>query len=157
MRRVILAAGLSVLVGLAACDSSKTAASKAGDVAAPPPPKSMARSQQMYQGQEMISKIDTAAISVRSAGVLDMAVAGSVGMAGYKNAAFLPRINAAPPKDGVYEVDVVADKPAAPGAAAVTPIEIKKAWSPYPAEHLKGVKFFAQTNSVVAMLPAAAP
>ena len=149
MRRVILAAGLSVLIGLAACDSSKTA-----EVAAtPPPPKSMARSQQMYQGQELISKIDAAAISVRSAGVLDINVTGSVGMAGYKNAAFLPRINAAPPKDGVYEVDVVADKPATPGAPAVTPIQIKKGWSPYPADHLKGVKFFAKTNAVVAMLP----
>ena len=150
MRRVILAAGLSVLASLAACDSSKTA-----NVAAPPPPpKSMARSQQMYQGQEMISKLDTAAISVRSPGVLDMNAAGSVGMAGYKNAAFLPRINPAPPKDGIYEVDVVADKPAAPGAAVVTPIEVKKAWAPYPADHLKGVKFFAKSNSVVAMLPA---
>jgi hypothetical protein len=153
MRRVILAAGLCVLAGLAACDSSKPA-----EVAAsPPPPKSMARSQQMYQGQEMIAKIDTADISIRSPTVLDMHVAGSVGMAGYKNAAFLPRINAAPPKDGVYEVDVVADKPASPGAAAVTPIEVKKAWSPFPAEHLKGVKFFSQGNSVAAMLPPPKP
>ena len=111
MRRVILAAGLCVLTGLAACDSSKPTT-----VAAPPPPKSLARSQQMYQGQELISKIDTAEISIRSPTVLDMHVAGSVGMAGYKNAAFLPRINPFPPKDGVYEVDVVADKPATPGA-----------------------------------------
>ena len=101
----------------------------------------------------MISKIDTAAIKPGKPGVLEVDVDGSVGMAGYKNAAFLPRINAAPPKDGVYEVDVVADKPTPAGAAAATPIDVKGAWSPYPAEHLKGVKFMAKTNSVVAMLP----
>jgi hypothetical protein len=64
-----------------------------------------------------------------------------------------PPACAAPPKDGIYEVDVVAEGPAAPGAAASTPIKIEKGWSPYPSEHLKGVKFMAKTNSVVAMLP----
>ena len=150
MRSVILAAGLIAGLGLSACDSSKTDTSAA---APPPPPKDMARSQQMYAGQEMISKIDTAAIKPGKPGVLEVDVDGSVGMAGYKNGALLPRINAAPPKDGIYEVDVVADRPAAAGAAAPTPIKIEKGWSPYPAEHLKGVKFMAKTNSVVAMLP----
>ncbi|MFI4966028.1 MAG: hypothetical protein ACHP9T_11765 [Caulobacterales bacterium] len=149
MRSVILAAGLTAVLGLSACDSSKTAAA-----AAPPPPKDMARSQQMYAGQEMISKVDTATLKVGAPGTLDMTAAGSVSMAGYKNAGFLPRINPGPPKDGIYEVDVVADKPATAAAAAATPIDVKGAWSPYPADHLKGVKFIAKTNSVVAMLPA---
>ena len=148
MRRVLTAACLTALIGLSACDSKEEAA------APPPPPKSMARPQQMYAGQEQIAKLDSASIKVSAPGKLEMDAAGSVGMAGYKNAAFLPRINAAPPKDGVYEVDVVADRPATPGAAVVTPIEIKKAWAPYPTDHLKGVKFFAKSNSVVAMLPA---
>ncbi|HEX4710743.1 hypothetical protein [Phenylobacterium sp.] len=149
MRRVFITAGLTALIGLAACDSKTEEAA-----APPPPPKSLARPQQMYAGQEQISKIDSATIKVSSPGRLDMDATGSVGMAGYKNAAFLPRINAAAPKDGVYEVDVVADRPATPGAAVVTPIEVKKAWPSYPADHLKGVKFIAKTNSVVAMLPA---
>src|SRR6185437_14482547 len=111
-------------------------------------PKYSGRSQQMYQGQEMIDKIDTASIKLGKPGTLDMQASGSVGMPGYKNAAFLPRINAAPPKDGVYEVDAVADKPAS-GTPAPTPIEIKGDWSPYPADHLEGVKFISKTNSVV--------
>lgn len=153
MRSVILAAGLFAAIGLSACDSSKT-----DDAAAPPPPpKSMARQAQFYAGQEQVSKVDTATISVGAAGALTMNASGSVGMAGYKNAGFVPRINAAPPKDGVYEVDVVADRPTPAGAAVVTPIEVKGSWSPYPSEHLKGVKFIAKTNSVVAMLPAAKP
>ncbi|THD54385.1 hypothetical protein [Phenylobacterium sp.] len=151
MRRVILAAGLFAALGLAACDSSKSEDTAA---APPAPPKSMARQAQFYAGQEQISKVDTATVKVGKAGVLEMQASGGVGMPGYKNAGFVPRINAAPPKDGVYEVDVVADKPATPGAAAATPIEVKGAWSPYPVEHLKGVKFIAKTNSVVAMLPA---
>lgn len=153
MRSVILAAGLFAALGLAACDSSKTDSSAAA--ATPPPPKDMARSQQMYAGQEMISKIDTASIKPGKPGVLEVAVDGSVAMAGYKNAALLPRINAAPPKDGIYEVDVVADRPATPGPPAPTPIKIEKGWSPYPADHLKGVRFMAKTNAVVAMLPPA--
>jgi len=150
MRRVILAAGLLAVLGLSACDSSKT-----DDVAAatPPPPKDLARSQQMYQGQEMVSKITSASIKVGKPGVLDVVVDGSVDGPGYKNATLLPRINAFPPKDGVYDVDVVADKPASGGAGASTPVEIKTGWSPYPSDHLKGVKFFSKTNTVVAMLP----
>jgi hypothetical protein len=151
MRCVILAAGLFAALGLSACDSSKT-----DDAPVAVAPKSMARQAQFYAGQEQVAKLDSASIEVGKAG-LEMKAAGSVGMAGYKNAGFVPRINAAPPKDGVYEVDAVADKPATPGAAAPTPIELKGAWSPYPAEHLKGVKFISKTNSVVAMLPAAKP
>jgi hypothetical protein len=152
MRSVILAAGLIAVLGLSACDSSKTDIAAAPT--APAAPKYSGRSQQMYMGQDMISKIDTAAIKVGKPGVLDVVVTGGVDGPGYKNEALLPRINAAPPKDGVYEVDVVADKPATQGAAAATPVEVKKGWSPYPAEHLKGVKFISKTNSVVAMLPA---
>jgi hypothetical protein len=151
MRVLIVAASLAALVGLSACDSSKTDA--ADTAAAPAPTKSMARSQQMYAGQEPIEKVDTATIVVGAPGTLVMKASGGVGQAGYKNAVFLPRINAAPPKDGVYEVDVVADKPEM-GATVETPIEVKGSWTPYPADHLKGVKFIAKTNSVVAMLPA---
>ena len=151
MRTVILAAGLFAALGLSACDSSKT---DTAAPAAPAAPKYLGRSQTMYQGQEMVDKIDTASIKVGKAGSLEMQASGSVGSAGYTKSGFLPRINAGPPKDGVYEVDVVADKPATAGAAAATPIAVKGAWSPYPADHLKGVKFIGKTNSVTAMLPA---
>jgi hypothetical protein len=150
MRSVILAAGLvAAAIGLSACDSSKTETA-----AAPAAPKYVGRSQQMYQGQEMVTKLDTATIKVGAAGTLDMMASGSVPSAGYKNAGFLKRILAGPPKDGIYEMDVVADAPPPAGAAAVTPIEVKGGWEKYPADHLKGVKFISKTNSVTAMLPA---
>jgi hypothetical protein len=151
MRRVILAAGLfAAALGLSACNSKSD---DAAATAPPPPPKDTARSQTMYQGQELIQKVDAGDIKAGKAGTLDMEAKGTVGMAGYAKATFLNRINAYPPKDGIYDVDVVADKPAA-GAAVETPIEVKGAWSPYPADHLKGVRFMSKTNSVVVMLPA---
>jgi hypothetical protein len=156
MRSVILAAGLFAALGLSACDSSKTSDTAAAP-AAPAAPKYVGRSQQMYQGQEMVTKVDSGAIKVGKDGTLDMQASGSVPAAGYKNAGFLKRIYAGPPADGIYEMDVVADAPTPPGAAAPTPIEVKGGWEKYPADHLKGVKFISKTNSVVAMLPAAKP
>ena len=151
MRSVILAAGLFAALGLSACDSSKTETAAAPAAAAP---KYVGRSQQMYQGQEMISKVDAATIKVGKDGTLDMQASGSVPGPGYKNAGFLKRIYAGPPKDGIYEMDVVADAPASAGAAAATPIEVKGGWDKYPADRVKGVKFISKTNSVTAMLPA---
>jgi hypothetical protein len=150
MRRVILAAGLCAALGLAACDSSKTDTTAAAP-AAPAAPKYFGRSQQLYAGQEMVTKVDTATVAVGKGG-LEMHATGSVDMPGYTKAGFLQRVNPGAPKDGVYDVDVVADKPAT-GTAAATPIEVKGAWDSYPKDHLKGVRFISKTNSVVAMLP----
>lgn len=150
MRSVIVAASFAALLGMTACDKAKTAA--VDTVATPVAQKSMARMVQMYAGQEQISKVDTATILVSAPGTLEMKASGSVDGTGFKNAGFLPRINAASPKNGIYEVDVVADRPTAPGAAAATPIAVNGPWS-YPADHLKGVKFISKTNSVVTMLP----
>ena len=150
MRYVILAASLvAAALVLAACDSSKPAATTAE---APAAPKYQARSQQMYAGQEMVDKVDSATIKAGKGG-LEMEAKGSVSMPGYTKAGFLRRIYAAPPKDGIYELDAVADKPAS-GTAAPTPIDIKGSWDDYPKEHLKGVKIISKTGSVVAMLPA---
>ena len=149
MRSVILAAGLFAALGLTACDSSK---SDAAATAQPAAPKYVGRSQQMYQGQELISKVDVGSISLGKDGAIEMTAKGSVPMAGFKNPGFLKRVLYATPKDGIYEMDVVADRPAT-GAAAVTPIEAKGPWE-HPNEGVKGIRFIAKDNSVVAMLPA---
>jgi hypothetical protein len=152
MRGVILAAGLVACLGLAACEQSKSEASESVTAA---PKRSLSRQAQMYAGQEQIQTVSTAAIVVDKAGGLDMKAAGEAAAPGYVHAGFLPRINAAPPADGVYEVDVVAEKPAGVGAIAATPIDVKGGWANYPKDHLKGVKFIAKGNSVTAMLPPA--
>ena len=147
MRIGILAAGLVTAVGLSACEQKTQTAE------APAAPKYIGRSQTMYQGQELISKVDSGTVAVGKNGAIEMTASGSVPTAGYKNPGFLKRILYATPKDGIYEMDVVADRPATPGAAAVTPIEAKGPWE-HPNDGVKGVRFIAKDNSVVAMLPA---
>lgn len=150
MRRVLMAAGLTALLGLSACQAQQ-------EVAAPPPPapKSTARQQQMYAGQEQLQSVTSASIAVERPGVLTLKANGATPTAGYSNLGFLRRIYPAPPKDGIYEMDVVGDEPSGPAAQVVTPVEVKGGWEPYPAERLKGVKFISKTGSVVAMLPPA--
>jgi len=149
MRRAILAAGVVIaVIGLSACEQkTETAAATA-----PAAPKYIGRSQTMYQGQELIQKVDSGTVALGKDGAIEMTVKGTVPMAGYKNPGFLKRILYAEPKDGIYEMDVVADKPAS-GTPAPTPIEVKGPWE-HPSEGVKGVRFIAKDNSVVAMLPA---
>jgi hypothetical protein len=149
MRGVLTAAGLAALVCLAGCSKP---APEAAAPAAPAAPKGVGRMQQFYAGQDQIEAVDSGTIAVTKDG-LSMTVKGTAAGPGYINAGFMRRIYAAQPKDGVYEMDVVADKPAAAGAAAPTPIEVKGAWADYPKDRLKGVKFMTKTNTVVVMLP----
>jgi hypothetical protein len=151
MRAVLLAAGLAACLGLAACQQSSSEANET----APPPKKDLGRSRMMYQGQEPIVKVDAATVELGKSGdSLILKATGSAAGPGYTDAQFLPRIYPAPPPDGIYEVDVVATKPAG-AAAAPTPIEVKGEWSSYPKERLKGVRFMAKTNAVEAALPPA--
>lgn len=137
-------------LALAGCQQSSSQASET----APPPKKDLGRSRMYYQGQDMIVQVQSATVEPGAKGdSLILKASGQAAGAGYTDAQFLPRIYPAPPPDGIYEVDVVATKPAA-GAAVTTPIEVKGEWSAYPKAHLKGVRFMARTNSVEAALPA---
>jgi len=151
MRGVLMSVGLVALLGLSACGEPKSETTAA---AAPAPVKSLGRQQQFYAGQEQLESVSSATISVDKSGALVMHANASAPGAGYTNLGFLRRIYAGPPKDGIYELDVVGDKPAA-GAAVVTPVEVKGAWDGYPKQYLKGVRLMTKTNSVVAMLPPA--
>lgn len=146
-----IVAALTAVLMVSAC-SEKPAAK---EEAAAAPEKSYGRPAQMYQGQGLVDSVQSAtAERDKDGGVVLNAKATAAGP-GYANPGFLPYIYAATPPDGVYEVDVVADAPATPGAAAPTPIEAKGAWNKYTDGRVKGIKFIAKTNSVVVMLPAA--
>ncbi len=150
MRGILVATGLVALLGLSACEDSKSEATTAA--AAPAPPKSLGRQQQFYAGQEQLEGVTSASISVGKSGALEMTAQASAPGAGYTNLGFLRRIYAGPPKDGIYELDIVGDKPAA-GALVVTPVEVHGAWDTYPKQYLKGVRLMTKTGSAVAMLP----
>lgn len=151
MRTLSIAALAMACAALAGCEQSKSEAATA-----PPPAKtrSLARPAQMYAGQEQILSVQSGTLDMDQ-GKLVLKVDGQAAAPGYSDAAFLPRIYAAAPKDGIYEVDVIATTPKGAVAPAPTPIEVEKAWPGYPQGRLKGVKFMTKTNEVVAMLPAA--
>ena len=156
MRFILLTTGLAAALALSGCEqpSEKTADASV----AAPAKKSLGRQRQMYQGQEPIQSVQSGAIAVaENPQNLTLTVTGMAPGPGYTRGTFLTRIYPAAPKDGIYEVDVVAEKPAAGAAATPTPIEIKGEWPGYPAERLKGVRFISATNDITVMLPAAAP
>ena len=143
-----------IVTSLVAAGLVLSACSKNDAAEAPPPPKYMARSQQMYAGQEMLPSVSQASVE-RGArpGELVLKASATAPSAGYAKLAFLPRIYAAQPKDGVYEVDVVGDKPAGAAAAVVTPVEVKGSWDRYSDDRVKGITFIAKAGPVTAMLP----
>ncbi len=147
MYRTTLVAGLAACLALAACDKP----------AEPPPPpkKSLARQAQFYAGQEHLASLQSGTVEPAAGGGMVMKAHGMAASAGWTDAGFVPRIYAASPPDGVYEVDVVAQKPAAEGAAVMTTVEVKGEWSKYTDGRVKGVKMISKTNEITAMLPAA--
>lgn len=152
MRKLLVAAGVLAGLLLVACDSKPAA-----DSSAPPaeaPKKSLARQAPLYQGQEQVLSVQSGAVSRDAGGGLNLEAKATTDGGGWTQVGFLPRIYAATPPDGVYEIDVVAQKPAAPGAAGPTPVDVKSAWDRYKDGRVKGVKYISKTNEVVAMLPA---
>jgi hypothetical protein len=148
MKAIWIAATMAVF-GLAGCSPP------AEEVAAPAPKRSLARQAQFYQGQEQVDSLQAGSVEKSATpGTLRLKADAKVPMAGYTAGGFKPRVYAAAPPDGIYEVDVVAARPAAPGAAAPTTIHIEGSWPGYNQERLKGVKLISKTNEIVAMLPA---
>ncbi|WP_297693571.1 hypothetical protein [Phenylobacterium sp.] len=148
MRYLMMAAGVAAAATLlAACQQSS---SEAQEVA--PKPRDLGRSQVFYQGQGLIVKIDSATIvPAKTAGVLALKVSGTAAGPGYTDPEFVPRIYPAAPPDGVYEIDVVATKPAG-AAAKPTAIEVKTDWQPK--RPMKAVRFMSATNQVEVPMPA---
>lgn len=144
-----LAAVASCLL-LSACNEKPAAEPTAAPAEAPK--KSLARQVQFYQGQENVQAITSATVKPAAGGGYDLEAKATTDGAGWTKVGFLPRVYAATPPDGIYEVDVVADKPATPGAAGPTPVEVKSAWDRYKDGRVKGVKFISKTNEVVAMV-----
>lgn len=149
MPKLLVAAGLVTSLMLVGCGEG------AVEPEAPPPRKSQARSAQMYAGQAMIHSVQSASVEPGRNGSVILTVTGTTPSPGWTGAAFVPRIYASRPSDGVYEIDVIATAPTSPTAAASTLIEVKGDWDRYTDGRVKGVRFMSVTNEVVAMLPAA--
>lgn len=151
MRTIWLAAGAIACLSLSACND-KPAAPAAGEASAEAPKKSLARKAPFYAGQDNVLSIQSAAATKDSGGGLNLEAKASTDGSGWTQVGFLPRVYAATPPDGIYEVDVVAQAPAAAGKPGPTPVEVKSGWDRYKDGRVKGVKFISKTNEVVAMV-----
>jgi hypothetical protein len=152
MRKLYILAGALACLSLAACSSG--GADQSAE-ATPAPKKSIARQAPMYAGQEQIQSVQSGSIAPAPDGGVILKATGTTTGDGWTQLGFLPRIYPATPDDGVYEIDVVGQKPATPGAATPTTVEVKGDWSKYADGRVKGVKFISKTNEITAMLPAA--
>ncbi len=144
----LIAVGLAACLALTACDQPASTA----DTAAPVKKKSMARQAQMYAGQEQLQSVESGTIVASPSGGVILNAKATAPSAGWTDVGFLPRIYPATPPDGVYEVDVVAQKPAAAAAQVLTPVEVKGEWNKYTDGRVKGVTFISKTNEVTVML-----
>ena len=149
-RRFIVAAGLMACLSLTACGQKP--AEEPAAVAAPK--KSLARQAPFYQGQDQVASVESGSVTAAPGGGLDLSAKATTEGGGWTQVGFLPRIYAATPPDGIYDIDVVAQKPASPGAAGPTPVTVNSAWDRYKDGRVKGVKFISKTNEVVAMVGA---
>ena len=149
MRKSFILAGALACLTLAACSDGASQAD-----ATPPPKKSMARQAPMYQGQDNVQSVQSGTVEPAPGGGVILKAQATTAGPGWTQVGFLPRIYPATPPDGVYEIDVVGQMPATPGAATPTPVEVKGDWSKYTDGRVKGVKFISKTNEVTAMLPA---
>lgn len=152
LRRTTSMAAVAACLLLAGCGES---AAPEKSMTNEGPKKSLARQVQFYQGQDNVQAITSGAIKPVAGGGYDLEAKVTTDGAGWTKVGFLPRVYAATPPDGIYEVDVVGDKPATPGAAGPTPVDVKSGWDRYKDGRVKGVKFISKTNEVVAMVPGA--
>ena len=150
LRKTVLVAGALACLSLTACGE------KPAEQAAPAAEKFFGRAAPLYAGQEKLESIQSGTIEAGPGGGVILKASGMTAGAGWTQAGFLPRVYAGKAPDGIYEVDVVAQKPTTPGAATLTPVEVKGDWSKFTDGRVKGVKYISRTNSVVAMLPGAA-
>jgi hypothetical protein len=150
MRKILLAAGAVACFALAACNDKPAA--PAATAAAEAPKKSLARQAPFYAGQEQVQSVESGTVTKDSGGGLNLAAKATTDGGGWTQVGFLPRVYAATPPDGIYEIDVVAQKPAAPGAAGPQKVDVKSGWDRYKDGRVKGVKFISKTNEVVVMV-----
>jgi hypothetical protein len=78
---------------------------------------------------------------------------GKVPTGGWTNGRLQRVIPLFPPKDGIYDVKVMAAKPDDPASSDVAPVAVKALeWRLYPLD-VKAVRFQAEKNCIVAVLP----
>jgi hypothetical protein len=146
MRKILFVAGAIACLSLNACEK------KAEAPVAEAPKKSLARMAPLYAGQDQVASVQSGKVTVAPSGGVTLEAKATTDGGGWTDVGFLPRIYAATPPDGIYEIDIVGQKPATPGAAGPTPVEVKGAWDKYTDGRVKGVTFKTKTNDLTVKL-----
>lgn len=82
---------------------------------------------------------------------LSIIAIGTVSSTGWTNSRLVPFIYIAPPKDGIYEFDFVAETPTGTALDVLMPISTAGEWHEYPKD-LKGIRVYASSNEKTIML-----
>jgi hypothetical protein len=79
--------------------------------------------------------------------ILGIFAEGVVLTSGYQNPKLIPYVYIAPPEDGIWDFDFVADQPEGPAKQVLTPILATFLWSDFH-ENIKGVRIHGVVNSI---------
>lgn len=75
---------------------------------------------------------------------------GQVTAPGWRRPALIPYLYISPPKDGIYDLDFVAERPAGSAAQIISPIAVTDIIPLL--DGLRGVRIHSSTNTIVAMV-----
>lgn len=105
--------------------------------------------------QAKIHKVSAIEICVLKSKPPQLAVfaTGQVPTAGWRRSVLIPYTYIGPPKDGIYDFDFVAERPAGPVPAVVSPIAITDIVPLV--DGLRGVRLHSSTSAMVAMISGA--
>lgn len=81
---------------------------------------------------------------------LSISVTGNCNTSGWNNFVIAPRVYIMPPTDGIWDADLMGDKPDGMVLEVITAMHTDAVWPDIPAG-LKGVRINAASNSMVAM------
>jgi len=105
--------------------------------------------------KEKIYKVLTASLSIEKSKPPRLVInsAGEVNTGGWSNGVLQPYVYVQPPADGIYEFEFRGDPPSGASTQVISPIKAKEyVWASFP-EGLKGVRIYAETNSIEELLP----
>lgn len=104
--------------------------------------------------QIIIYEVVSVSLRIQKTNPLTLVIdaAGNVVTSKWKNGTLNPHVYIAPPQDGIYGFDFVADEPTGITLQVISPIQATpNSWKGFPSD-LKGVKINAEKNSITELL-----
>jgi hypothetical protein len=97
--------------------------------------------------QRLVMEVNEVTIS-KNGNAVTITAKGQVNTGGWNRPALLPYVYAAPPADGVYTFEFVAQAPGGMSTQVISPIEVRYTWSEFPAT-AKSIRIISASNEVI--------